>query len=698
MSAETSSGMRGIRVLRALMVVAGAGLVAAGSLADVLGFGGVPGLGRSQMMLVIAGLVLAGAGVLTGAPTLGRLVSSAQRGTAAWRTVGLAHILMLAIAFAVLAGMAEAIVMALRRFAFGEMPRASQQLVWMASLANVLLLMAVGVLLWIAAFAWRGLRSIYVVTFIFGYLVADTLILSTRIGERIAPWANLLLVVGCATLAARLVADRWQSWERRLGRAVAALVLLVAALGIATTAHRGVRERILWAGLPAADATAPNIIFIILDTVRSMSLSLHGYERPTTPKLERLAASSAVFDHAIAPAPWTLPSHATVFTGIDPDRLSANWRTPLDDAHPTIAEHLSARGYATAAFSANLAYVTTETGLARGFARFEDFAASPGEVVRNSRMLRRLALWARLDALLSERMPGRKTAEDLNRSFLGWLDRRAEGRPFFAFLNYFDAHDPYYAPAPFDTLYGSGDHTLWSYVWGQQPSPDVVESWVLGYDRALTYLDHTLGELFEELRRRGLLDNTILVVSSDHGEHLGEHGFMRHGSTLYRPVLAVPLLVRYPPLVPAATRVAEPVTLRDVPATIIELAGLAERTPMPGSSLSRFWLDSSGSPGPPAEAGPIYAETRQAIRVPPRYPNAAADLKALIVDGYHYIHSSDGSEELYRYLEDPGEEHDLMSAGEPPTVIRGLRRLLARRAAAADADMASRQRTPYDHD
>ena len=203
-----------------------------------------------------------------------------------------------------------------------------------------------------------------------------------------------------------------------------------------------------------------------------------------------------------------------MFTGRHPSELAVDWVTPFDRRFPTVSEALTGAGYATAGFSANVGYVSVESGLARGFARFEDFVPTPGEVVRTSVMLGRVLKPVGLEDVVENDDRGRRTAEDINGAFLEWLDRRPAGRPFFAFLNYFDAHAPYYAPAPYDTLFG-GEQRL--RPWGPRLSEQEVQAWRDAYDRSLVYVDAQLGVLFRALDARGELDNTVVIISSDHG-------------------------------------------------------------------------------------------------------------------------------------------------------------------------------------
>jgi arylsulfatase A-like enzyme len=258
----------------------------------------------------------------------------------------------------------------------------------------------------------------------------------------------------------------------------------------------------------------------------------------------------------------------------------------------------------------------------------------------------------------------------IRESFLDWQASAPDDRPFFAFLNFFDAHDPYMPASPFDTLYGPV-RPLPEIRWGTPPSAELITAWRDDYDRAITFIDHELGAMFAELERRGILDETVVIVTSDHGEMIGEHGFMRHGYTLYLTTLHVPLVVRYPPRTPGGLRVTEPVTLRDVPATVLDLADVPS-APLPGNSLAPSWMGGA----PPNST--IASEVRQGVRIPDRYPSADADLQSVIAGGAHYIRDSKGREELYRFELDPDERNNLVNDAEAARELGTLRELWAR--------------------
>ena len=271
------------------------------------------------------------------------------------------------------------------------------------------------------------------------------------------------------------------------------------------------------------------------------------------------------FECAWASAPWTLPSHASLFTGRWPHELAVEQLGCLDTKRPTLAEFLGKRGYNTAGFIANQFFCGHESGLSRGFDTYLDFPVNAIEVLRSSTLgwflvqgtfrIRDELRWF----LAPDRAPGlcldfsRKDASEINREFLGWLSKNDQGA-FFAFLNYFDTHDPYLTPpgtahrfGPALKTRGRVHHAPRLAKGGRgSPDPESVSLARDAYDDCIASLDHALGELIGELRRRGKLDDTLLIITADHGEEFGEHGKFRHGVSLYEPEIHVPLLVRYP--------------------------------------------------------------------------------------------------------------------------------------------------------
>ena len=259
----------------------------------------------------------------------------------------------------------------------------------------------------------------------------------------------------------------------------------------------------------------------------------------------------------------------------------------------------------------------------------------------------------------------RKDAATVNREFLAWLSSRPQDRPFFAFLNYFDAHDPYIAAKHAPRHFGLRPETVeernilrdWLHVDKSKFAPRILQMAHDGYDDGIAYVDDQLGRLFAALEQKGLMDNTVVVVTADHGELLGEHGSYGHGSNLYRQVVNVPLLIAGPRSITAGRVVPEPVSLRDLPATVADLCGLGGASPFPGHSLSRFWKATPGAAGSEDEF--LLTETANELSRAPAHTTRA---RALASRGMVYIREKDGREELYDLVADPAESHDLSQA------------------------------------
>jgi arylsulfatase A-like enzyme len=348
-----------------------------------------------------------------------------------------------------------------------------------------------------------------------------------------------------------------------------------------------------------------------------------------------------------------------MFTGRFPHELSTGFLEPLDDTYPTLAEILSAQGYLTAGFVANLAYCSYEFGLQRGFTHYEDYVVSPGEFLKSSSLIRSLdANLALRDLINWHEYLDRKNAAQINDSFLRWLSDRDKQRPFFAFLNYYDAHDPYLPPLEFALKFAPerprGNIAITEV---DSLSPEDIRQLNDAYDGTIAYLDHQIGLLFDELERRGELDNTLVIITSDHGEQFGEHNLMMHINSLYMPLVHVPLLISFPGRVPAGVSVKEAVSLRDLPTTILDLARL-NSIDIPGKSLAGYWNTAPGTARPEAE--PLLAEVKRGWGFPDWYPGMKGPLKSILLEDYYYIKNyGDGSEELYDLSNDPLEENNL---------------------------------------
>lgn len=578
---------------------------------------------------------------------------------------------MLALMFGLATGIGEVILRMMLKLALGHMMRVPLQFVWMAPVSNAVLFAFAGLILWMVGLATRRLRDERVILAAFSTLTFSAWLLLV---PRLDSWAALVLGLGLGWQGSALLVRR----TRQRVIVIARLAAIVVIATIAVNLGLWIRERTVLARLADSPDGAPNVLFIIWDTVRAKSLSLYGSSRRTTPHLAALADRGVTFTRAISTSPWTLPSHASMFTGRLPHETSVAWYSPLDAEFPTVAEQLQKNGWVTGAFAANVLYVDFEHGLARGFAHFEDFRVTPGQVMIASSLGGRILTggggWTPgfLRTLLghNHKFIGRKWADHVNSDFLAWLDERDENRPFFAFLNLFDAHLPYDPPAPFDTLFGPRrrETTLGERFdrlmeardkWDMNPDDLAAEQRM--YDASIAYLDDRLRMLLDSLASRDILDNTLIIVSSDHGESFGEHGDFEHGSNLYFEQTHVPLVLSLPGRIPVGLVIDEPVSTREIAATIDAVATDREVPELPGPTLTRFWTDQ------PFEApGAAISEL-----VPGREPDRR--MTSIFVDGLKYIVNTDDRLELYDAERDWAETTDLISTAGAEALLQRVR-------------------------
>ena len=383
---------------------------------------------------------------------------------------------------------------------------------------------------------------------------------------------------------------------------------------------------LLWLPRPALPREGrppgPDLALVVLDTVAARDTSLHGGPFDTTPSLAALAAEGVHWSRALAPAPWTVPSHASLFTGQPARTAGAHHEHPvLAEGLPTAAEELARSGYRTAAFVAN-PWMARATGITRGFAYQEavwDLAA-------------RRSAFSALRALdrLRPPPPG-KGGEALVSRALAWLERGGE-QPSFVFLNLMEAHTPYHQvpePGRFGVAdpVALGERIHQAQLYGQDaidfPRPGEREAARRLYAAAVRAADDRLADFVEGLRRRGRLDRTLLVVTSDHGESFGEHGFTGHVIGLYEDTLHVPLVLRHPELAWGGRERGELVELARVYDTLLAASGESR-------ARSLLAADSSGDAF-------AVSEQRRPVRTLARFRNhldrdrAALDNRALRV-------------------------------------------------------------------
>jgi arylsulfatase A-like enzyme len=437
------------------------------------------------------------------------------------------------------------------------------------------------------------------------------------------------------------------------------------------------------ASLPSPAEGAPDIVLIVLDTVRAQNLSTYGYARPTSPTIDALAREGALFLDATSPSTWSLASHASLFTGRYPSGHGAHMENRfLDGRFPTLADVLASRGYETRCFTAN-PWISDGLGLTRGFA-WQDPSWKSGGAGRLFAFIHRLL--ARFGVEAEDKGGGVVTS-----NFADWVrERPGDGRPTFVFLNFIEAHFPYHQlPDEYLTRFTTRSRAdlreislelVAAQFGGRLRNPASVVAPALDmYDGGIVYSDHLLGRVVDALRKRGTLDHTILVVLSDHGEVFGEHGdFFGHGPSLYEPMIRVPLLVRYPPTVPGGVRVERPVSTVGVYATILDLAGIPPPPTLHVGSLVPVIAGGAGG-------GPVLSERHKATGMLPRRPEIGPSDPLMQIDqrfrayrsgNWKLIETSGSETFLFDVVADPSEKRNL--AGKQPAEVARLAASLAR--------------------
>ena len=543
---------------------------------------------------------------------------------------------MIALCFGMFTGLAEITLRLGRVVAVGSPIGASPKYLWMSPLAGGLVFLSAALIMLLGSWIARRPITLRVLVAALGTLTVYVLLRVWQLG--VAPWAATILAAGVAFHLSRIPLRSPQTFRRGVRLGVLGMTALVCVVLLTSTLGKWSARRPLASGAPR-DPGAASVVMLVLDTGRASSMSLYGSEIPTTPNLEARSEEAVVFDRAFSPSPWTLPAHASVFTGLWPHEHGATWSTRLGSEHQTLAERLAERGYATGGFVANSFYASTLSGLAQGFSTYADHPAGIGSVLRSFRITE-----ASVQTVLERRTSARsdprvKTAEDVNAEFLSWVDDIGD-RPFFAFLNYMDVHSPYGLHTPFDTLFGPRPrvNAIRQTDWNNARANygDDVPELLAAYHASFVYLDHQLELLFDALESRGILDEAIVVIVGDHGEQFGEHNLMGHGNSLYLPVLHVPLMIRAPGRVPSGARVADPVSTRDLAPTILDLLGI-ESEFSDDRSLRTTWSDSATGA---ADASVVLSEVLR---------NSSPTSRGVIHGRWHYVRMiEDGSEGAVR--------------------------------------------------
>ena len=407
-------------------------------------------------------------------------------------------------------------------------------------------------------------------------------------------------------------------------------------------------------------ASRPNILLITLDTTRWDHISCYTRTGPpTTPAIDMLSRQGVLYEHAISPSSWTLPAHASIFTGMLPSQHEAGFTpaekvaapekvtVPEDDSNvfrplhptiPTLAEQLKKANFDTAAIIGGF-FLHSQFGLNRGFDYYDDHFDARQWFDRN--------------------------ADDITFEAVRWLKKRlrnGDNKPFFLFLNYFDPHDAYQPPPPWgdpdapQDIYDIFSTDRYSEVFRGNRDVTNEERDVLSsqYNAEIRFMDSEIGRLIQQMKRMEFYDSTMIIIVADHGESLGEHRLLGHTHALYENVVRVPLIIKYPIRDNKRGKLEHPVSIVSIMPTILEYLAL----PIPETSTNVTLDDENQN-----LVSEIFRNKKLIQRHGKRFDRS---LKALYDGDYKWIWNSNGKHELYNLKEDSYEKHNL--AGKLPEV------------------------------
>lgn len=415
----------------------------------------------------------------------------------------------------------------------------------------------------------------------------------------------------------------------------------------------------------------PNVVLITMDTVRADHLSLYGYGRNTTPKLKEFSKETTLYTRAFASSDLTLSTHASIFTGLYARQHGAHHsknlhvRQPLSDSLLTLAEILSGKGYLTMGVVANRGFLSYSFNLHQGFHYYDVRVPVHFFHVSNNFYIMRaicdflvpFSKYSKTDYYVIN-----YNAKEINQKVFTLLDNVKEDRiPFLLFINYMDAHWPYVPPPPYDTLYPGKDATFNTDYYtllvrevmklGHKISENDQNHLISQYDGGITFMDFQIGKLIDRLKELGLYDNSIIIITSDHGEAFGERNLVNHGVSVYQDQVHIPLIIRYPNTNKGRI-VNELVSSVNLLPTILDTLGYDISEDFERKSLLKSEPNSSES---------VVSESYtagQMLQLPKGFNFVE---RALFSGVYKFISSTAGKRELYDLSKDPDEKKNLYS-------------------------------------
>ena len=602
-------------------------------------------------------------------------------------SVTMASLLSISVWFGIVAGFGEGFGLLLfQRINWRQWARVmhvSKEILWISPLVDLCFFVLIGIAVATVAKFVRSMPAVRVLAGLLIFLTAyDWLMLTGHFYRRAALLFALGVAVAFSRWFRRHEAFMLSTWRKSARWLITALAVVV----IGIQGGKSISESRAVSNLPAAAPGSPNVIVIVVDTLRADHVSSYGYSRLTSPNIDKLARNGVLFENAIAPSSWSLPSHASLVTGravhehgmgnVEPMPW-LGWGNAGLNGLPTLGEVLQNKGYRTGAFSANRIYFTSNVGLGRGFNHFEDYFDGVGDSFVRTQFGREFARlymnrsaksvftrafhylglgsWLDKDSEGSGDYGGiygiRKRADEVNRETLRWI-ASDQKHPFLAFLNYLDVHFAYGGPVGYAKP-----------AWDHGTTIDE-------YDAGVKYADEFIGQLLNGLP----LKNTIVIVTSDHGEALGDHGLSFHGAALYSDLVRVPLVISWPGHVPEGIRVERPVANLDIASTIMDLLG-AERSPFPDPSLRAWWESSIPQrwPNPISELPQTNTIVAADRAMQGKIPLATDGwMTSVFSPQWQLIRHEKYGDQIYDWKADPAESDNLVNTAAGRAAITAL--------------------------
>ena len=387
----------------------------------------------------------------------------------------------------------------------------------------------------------------------------------------------------------------------------------------------------------------PNVLLICLDTLRADHLHCYGYDRETSPNIDKFAEEGVLFSQNTSAAPRTTPSHMSIFTSLYPGVHGVvSSQKKLDESIITLAEVLKEQGYATAAFISAPIMLPYELGFGQGFDHYDDFTVTLDQEAD---------LFMLNDELRSQNdHPICPITHDM---VVSWLENNYHEK-FFIFLHYWDIHGDYAPPHPYNTMFNPDYEGEFNgnYAHIKMIKPGIsgrdLNHMIALYDGEIRYVDSFIGKLFDKLEELNLMDKTLIILVADHGEEFLEHGSNWHGKSMYDEETHVPLIIRYPSCISNNKVISNQVSSVDIMPTILDILGISVKHQIQGQSLLPLVLREEK---PDNVAAYCEADT------------SGRELKSVRVDKYKFIYSNkDKKQELYNLVDDSKEQNNLLQS------------------------------------